>query len=163
MCRREIYRIKATVHHTLLKLTAALVPSSPPTEVERLRQCLDLFDHILVEEYSEDTLSMARPSENAHTICDFCGSDIFQSYWECSHCVQGPSAPIGEGFALCSRCYVDGRSCSCNELVPVQCVPFESLLIDRRRAVHALEQGHCSSQLISEESVFLPWYSDATH
>jgi hypothetical protein len=131
---------------------------------EELRALGDLFDVILVEEYSKDNDNMrlkAAPdstrSAEDHALeecdrisCDFCGSDIFQSFFECQICdpvhpfasisddVLQKEPQVGDGIVICPLCYVEGRSCRCASMDPRQCHPFETLLEARRRAMRCL-------------------------
>lgn len=148
-------------------------PRESPSDVARRQQLvrqvlrlLELFDDVIVEEYSNDHASMpcltapsssisspdcgpllAKDQETICTTCDFCGADIFQSYFECRHCVLPSAAmdnvsnqkPFGEGLAICPSCYVDGRSCPCEYMTPVQCRPFGDLLRDRNKTINVLE------------------------
>ncbi|KAI0957513.1 hypothetical protein AcW1_005882 [Taiwanofungus camphoratus] len=74
--------------------------------------------------------------------CDFCGADIFQSFFECKQCVpldtSESSTRHGDGLLICATCYVEGRSCSCERMEPVQCRPFRTLLRDRNKAADVL-------------------------
>lgn len=123
---------------------------------EDLGRTLAAFDHILIEEYSPDhlpmphlsrrssrTLALARSKKNElheGITCDFCGADIFQSFFECPKCVDEETSDAGleNSFAVCSGCYVEGRSCKCTDMYPVQCRPFRDLLRDRAAALDAL-------------------------
>ncbi|GJE95153.1 hypothetical protein PsYK624_113340 [Phanerochaete sordida] len=85
----------------------------------------------------------------ANFCCDFCGSDIFQSYFECSSCRpfnaededdmrSDEETRLGDGVLICPPCYVEGRTCSCTEMKPGQCRPFTDLLRDRNDAAALL-------------------------
>jgi hypothetical protein len=122
---------------------------------EDLYHLLRLFDHIMEEEYCEDHKDMqhlhSSSSDSSSTgkcdrvTCDFCGTDIFQSFFECRDCgnafpgsdhtPSSPGAGLGDGLVICPSCYVEGRSCRCGSMEPVQFRPFEDLLSVRRRAV----------------------------
>lgn len=197
MCRKEIYRVKYTIYHALLKCTQNLQKYTPPSSSEahhsripvsasrddlptssgseltnklrlkkELRQLINLFDDVLGEEYSKDhnqLFQMAAPlsfsdesSEGSATppttqdgisrvICDFCGTDIFQSFFECRKCVAAPGsgseAASDEGLAICPSCYVEGRSCRCEIMHPMQHRPFSELLHDRNIAVKVLQHS----------------------
>lgn len=77
---------------------------------------------------------------SCNMACDFCGADIFQSFFECRKCraveQERPKAEIlpGDGLLVCPGCYIEGRSCVCEIMEPMQCRPFEVLLQDRNRA-----------------------------
>lgn len=198
MCRPEVYRVKAAIYHSLLRIadgledtakahlqgsggttsTVDIFPSTPASEstatherLEALRKCLDLFDAILVEEsppglyHPASTISQAtspRPIKPVqlttlsgergnveHMTCDFCGADIFQSFFECRACVaaQQPTTS-GDGFIVCPGCYSEGRSCLCENMEAVQCRPFNQLMKDRERVAMLLgSYGHPKEQL----------------
>jgi hypothetical protein len=76
--------------------------------------------------------------------CDFCGSDIFVSFFCCKHCSPSAKSPssISDGLHICPGCCAEGRSCGCGKLMePVQCWPLQILYDDYNRAVHALNGG----------------------
>ena len=79
--------------------------------------------------------------------CDFCGADIFQSFFECRTCSGSPTewTQPGDGFLICSACYVEGRSCACDEMEPMQCRPLQVLIDDRNRAASACRQFGASA------------------
>ena len=42
--------------------------------------------------------------------CDFCGADIFQSFFECQKCLKDKTTPVtrpGDGLLICPSCYVN--------------------------------------------------------
>jgi hypothetical protein len=118
---------------------------------------------------------LASPIDNAADkgdciTCDFCSSDVFQSFFECRNCgshhgspTHGPQSEVGlgDGLIICPSCYVEGRSCKCEVMTPVQCRPFDVLLRLRRRAMTALaslRQDHDIGNpiaLVDEQLVFL--------
>jgi hypothetical protein len=206
VCRKEIYRVKYTIYHALLKCTQNLQKYTPPSSSEahhsripvsasrddlptssgseltnklrlkkELRQLINLFDDVLGEEYSKDhnqLFQMAAPlsfsdesSEGSATppttqdgisrvICDFCGTDIFQSFFECRKCVAAPGsgseAASDEGLAICPSCYVEGRSCRCEIMHPMQHRPFSELLHDRNIAVKVLQHSELEGGVNSD-------------
>jgi hypothetical protein len=139
-----------------------------------MKQLLQLFDDILVEEYSPDyrdisCLSSSQshapsptPSNSSlvtlvhvgdasgdldcHVICDFCGADVFQSFFECGRCVERNTSEgsgvdeRGGSCVVCAACYVEGRSCQCKSMDAMQLQPFENLLDLRSKAFHALHE-----------------------
>ncbi|KAF9246293.1 hypothetical protein BU15DRAFT_40296 [Melanogaster broomeanus] len=158
VCRTEIYKVKSNVFHALQHFTSVVenLPENSTqrntTAVEKLKKLADLFDDILVGEYSttRDSLAHVSTSGSLHTDdlqCDFCGADIFQSFFECESCVSTPSGTstdiiaVGDGLILCPLCYVEGRTCRCEAMKPVQCRPFNELLQIRDRAVRAIQLG----------------------
>lgn len=85
--------------------------------------------------------------------CDFCGADIFQSFFECQTCVPSNSSAsmqLGDGILICPSCYVEGRTCLCETMVPVQCRPFEQLLQDRNKAATMLNREQPDDFLFQE-------------
>lgn len=74
-------------------------------------------------------------------VCDFCGSDIFISFFCCQDCFlpTEDSSGLGGGLHICPGCYVEGRSCRCGLMDPVQSWPLRILYADYNRAVRALE------------------------
>lgn len=153
VCRQEIYKVKSNIFHALqhfTKLTEDL-PERHSTASTDLKQLVYLFDEILAGEFSvsRDSMPHVSQSEMSHTDnlhCDFCGADIFQSFFECDSCLPASSSavsagvlPVGDGLVLCPLCYVEGRTCQCGEMQPVQCRPFSELLGIRDRAVRAIQ------------------------
>lgn len=158
VCRQEIYKVKSNIFHALQHFTGVLEnlqegskSESCPTSAEHLKQLVTLFDDILAGELSISRDSMPHVSQSgvSHTDdlhCDFCGADIFQSFFECDSCLPASSSgasailPIGDGLVLCPSCYVEGRTCRCEDMQPVQCRPFKELLELRDRAIRAIER-----------------------
>lgn len=155
VCRQEIYKVKCNIFHALqhfTKLTEDLPDPRKTTSTENLKQLICLFDDILAGEFSvsRDSMPHVSQSEMSHTDnlhCDFCGADIFQSFFECDSCLPASSSgvsagilPVGDGLVLCPLCYVEGRTCQCGEMQPVQCRPFSDLLRIRDRAVRAIQR-----------------------
>ena len=83
-----------------------------------------------------------QPAGACNFACDFCGADIFQSFFECRACagLSEPSTQPGDGLLICPACYVEGRSCECDNMEPAQCRPLNVLLGDRNRAADVLRQ-----------------------
>jgi hypothetical protein len=120
-----------------------------------LQRLLEVYDDILLEEAchmkDDDKLSFVlnTPPPSSSTsddtddriMCDFCGADIFQSFLECRTCVKKPEQVTpGSGCVVCSRCYIDGRTCRCGSMNPVQRGPFDNLLKVRNEAVEVLKR-----------------------
>ncbi|KAF9454665.1 hypothetical protein P691DRAFT_656001 [Macrolepiota fuliginosa MF-IS2] len=156
-------------HYTQnLKNTAAQEVTSIQKSVltNTLGTILRLYDHILIEEYSpygesliSNTDSGRRgsssrtrditPSSDTESIqlaedfhaCDFCGADIFQSYFQC---IGKASSRDGvEGYIVCPGCYVEGRTCACQEMAQMQRQSFDVLLAARWEALEVLKDtGH---------------------
>ncbi|KAF8559799.1 hypothetical protein OG21DRAFT_1402382 [Imleria badia] len=159
VCRQEIYKVKSNIFHALQHFTR-LAQDSPepsdsnsrPTSTENLKRLVCLFDDILAAEVSisRDSMPHVAQPDTPHTDnlhCDFCGADIFQSFFECDSCLPTSSSdgstgilPFGDGLVLCPSCYVEGRTCQCGEMQPVQCRPFSDLLEIRDRAIRAIQR-----------------------
>lgn len=121
-----------------------------------LKQLLGLFDDILAQEVTVQHDFLPHISQSGSTYCDdincdFCGADIFQSFFECDKCVSpspsGDSSPIllGYGLVICPSCYVEGRSCRCGNMQPVQCRVMADLLQSRNDAAEAIQHFECQS------------------
>jgi hypothetical protein len=138
---------------------------------KKLRCLVDLFDDVLVEDFCKDhkqmshmaTSSTSADSSNelsdgstpptteegiSRVTCDFCDTDVFQSFFECRKCVASDAMDTGgthesrdDGLVICPSCYVEGRTCQCEDMQPMQCRPFSELLRDRNAAVKVLEQS----------------------
>ncbi|KAL6298227.1 hypothetical protein BKA93DRAFT_812084 [Sparassis latifolia] len=81
--------------------------------------------------------------------CDFCGADIFQSCFECRKCICNPDSEE-ERLLICAACYVEGRTCRCESMMPVQSRSFETLLQDRNKAVEVLLRGSDSKMWVGD-------------
>ena len=113
---------------------------------------LELFREIILDEYHPDAEFLDHvvhdfnhnvyDTEGYPTFsCDFCGSDIFISFFCCKCCSLSAesSSGVSDGLHICPGCYAEGRSCRCERLMnPVQCWPLEILYADYNRAVQAL-------------------------
>ncbi|KAI0647021.1 hypothetical protein C8Q79DRAFT_907570 [Trametes meyenii] len=92
-------------------------------------------------------------SAACNLACDFCGADIFQSFFECKACRQpedGSAAEVGDGLLVCAACYVEGRMCDCGVMRPAQCRPFDMLLVDRNEAAAAASTVLTDSEKVSK-------------
>ncbi|KNZ78408.1 hypothetical protein J132_00771 [Termitomyces sp. J132] len=168
VCRPEIYRVKSTIFQTLIKRRdillslkgqAVLAPKTGDKKlISTTKDLLNLFDSVLLEEsptpnrrfpclqpitslnHSPDSLVMSSTLIDQLT-CDFCGADIFQSFFECLSCVNAPNGSKiehGDGFVICAGCYIEGRSCKCGNMDPIQCRPFQELLAVRNKVADLL-------------------------
>ncbi|KAG2157278.1 hypothetical protein DEU56DRAFT_905932 [Suillus clintonianus] len=167
VCRSETYKVKLNIYRALQYQTQMLrelqeqqtnsphPDRSSPTlnlNLERvaddLHHLLELLDDVLGEEYSPKHQHMPHVSQSdtchqTDITCDFCGADIFQSFFECTSCaLHLPSVndemKIGDGIVVCSLCYVEGRGCNCGSMNPTQCQPFGDLLRIRDEALHVI-------------------------
>ncbi|OJT06140.1 hypothetical protein TRAPUB_3075 [Trametes pubescens] len=78
---------------------------------------------------------------SCNLACDFCGADIFQSFFECKECRTADDGSVpqpGDGLLICPACYVEGRSCDCRQMEPMQTRSFDMLLSDRNDAARAI-------------------------
>ncbi|KAH9066292.1 hypothetical protein EDB87DRAFT_1732683 [Lactarius vividus] len=165
VCRAETYRVKSTIHHTLRRNTALLEDlvrtkglrsygAFRKQLADDVQAALELFLEIIRDEYHPDAEVLGRVVNNFNHntydtggypgfICDFCGSDIFVSFFWCEDCSLPAenSCGVSDGMHICPGCYVEGRSCSCGRLMdPVLCWPLRILYADYNRAVRALER-----------------------
>jgi hypothetical protein len=118
-----------------------------------VQKLLELFREVILEEYYPDAEILNHVIKDfKHNVydtedypafsCDFCGSDIFVSFFCCKHCslLAKNTSTISDGLHICPGCYVEGRSCGCGALMePVQCWPLRILYGDYNRAVRALK------------------------
>lgn len=161
VCRIETYRVKSTIYHTLRRIIKQgkrnrdrLDSSASSLNVNTtsiLDTLLHLFDSILKEEYTQEhrdipTLSEIDTEDDCdieQLACNFCGCDIFQSFFECTTCVKVAGqkrVARGAGFNICPGCYVEGRSCQCEVMSPVQCRLPADLLKTRKQGIALLAQ-----------------------
>ena len=156
VCRPETYRVKSTIHYALLGLKKDLsqhtnTPNSCDNiEVKQLvsdiQELLLLYEFILAEEFETHREEMPRRSaqneansiDDEHITCDFCGSDIFQSFLECQTC-EADSAE--GGYVVCPGCYAEGRSCKCKCQIMqrMQRRQFKLLLDTRAEAIQVVD------------------------
>lgn len=157
LCRPEIYRVKYTIYSSLKRyselLSASLTSSTQSTNrkqehiVSTLVALVYLFNIILQQESYTVSLSTTSPN-SGHFRCDFCGADIFSRCFECRICVDVELSPAsvhrGDGFILCNGCYIDGRTCKCGSMDPLERLPMNNLLRDRDTASMLLAQSGTS-------------------
>ena len=62
---------------------------------------------------------------------------------------------VGDGLLICPSCYVEGRSCKCEIMHPVQYMDFAILLRDRNQAAQILQQAdrniHLRREIMREQ------------
>ncbi len=99
---------------------------------------LTLFDEILQSEWepNPDGIQIDQPG-TPDIACDFCGADIFQSFFECTECAS-PQSTDEPAYILCAACYTEGRSCTCRTMAPKIRRPFVNLLDVRNQAAQLL-------------------------
>ena len=155
VCRPEIYRVKRMIYDTLVQRTSTLntlVHDTPdPTfdsvnplckEVDRLTS---LVDDVLEQEYSSHHRGLRQvtnsfASDGHGYTCDFCGADIFLSSFQCGSC--SPTDGSRDPVCLCPTCVVEGRTCKCGNMEPVQSGKFRDLLRTRNTAMLRLRDAH---------------------
>ena len=131
MRSRNVFREQlANDVRTLLKLFQEIIQDEYHPDAEILYHIVRDFNHKVYETEGYPAFS-----------CDFCGSDIFVSFFCCKDCTLSDenSSNISDGLHICPGCYAEGRSCRCGALMePVQCWPLQILYTDYNRAVRAL-------------------------
>ncbi|PPQ63092.1 hypothetical protein CVT24_005947 [Panaeolus cyanescens] len=163
--RFETYRVKATVHRTLLEDVSSLElmvsgqahlvqeHSSGSSQnkqkqflLHRTSQLLRVYSNILTEEYcSAFKTSTMEASQDNRLVCDFCGCDVFQSFFECQdRCFETDADDLKQYCILCAGCFAEGRTCACGDMKPMQRYDFSALLDLRSRAIQLLENTSTS-------------------
>ncbi|KIK57690.1 hypothetical protein GYMLUDRAFT_45855 [Collybiopsis luxurians FD-317 M1] len=138
VCRREIYRIRFTLYQTIVALTEQLCNGDKDKNCfRRLTQALKAFDDVLKNECVADYTSLPCIPSETFLTCDFCGADIFQSFFECNECHTYDS---NDSCAICADCFIEGRSCRCRSMRPMQVQPLGNILRERRSTVKLLEE-----------------------
>ncbi|KAF9052926.1 hypothetical protein BJ165DRAFT_1340122 [Panaeolus papilionaceus] len=170
VCRFETYRVKSTVHRVLQenvscldamlsrseeghpegsqKVQAIAGPSIDMTELRqpllsRVSHLLRVYSSILAEElcttFQKSTLG---PAQDTHLVCDFCGCDVFQSFFECQDaCFETDGDGFKQHCIICPGCFVEGRTCACSDMKPMQRYDFEKLLALRARGIEILNEA----------------------
>lgn len=109
--------------------------------INKICKLLFLFERILNEEWTDlEGVEVKYPelpleADFEGLTCDFCGADIFESFFECKN-VMCFSRENGdrESVTLCAGCYVEGRSCTCEIMTPTQRLPLQQL-VDLQKSV----------------------------
>ncbi|KZT26417.1 hypothetical protein NEOLEDRAFT_1155897 [Neolentinus lepideus HHB14362 ss-1] len=131
-----------------------------------LSELLRLFDDILVEEYHPEHGKLEHVAPDSgnrlrwHHTCDFCGVDIFQSFFECRYCGSGSNEQgrvTGDGLIVCSSCYVEGRTCKCAHMTLAQRFNFDDLVEHRNEAARTL-RAIAPEKGLTELSLDGSWY-----
>lgn len=150
--------MKSTIHYALLTQTKELqsfisrkrgsstsssklvVPKA--FDISNLKALLSLYDCILAEEYApgNDNMHHVIAQKNGsddedHLSCDFCGGDIFQSFFDCGKCTEDENH-----LQICSGCFVEGRHCKCQHMRSMQYRNFKELVEIRDRAENVIRQ-----------------------
>ncbi|EJU05318.1 hypothetical protein DACRYDRAFT_46045 [Dacryopinax primogenitus] len=164
VCRPEIYSVKHLIHGAVMSGTKSLsealsesdgdVTSRVCAMRDRLKPLVNAYTEIIVEGWDPQRKGEPQtwdPDGQTRISCDFCGAEIFQSYFECRECDQEKK----ESVSICSTCYVEGRSCVCDFMEPVTVQPFSLLLSVRNKAVDVL------NRCLTEEEQLIPDYTHA--
>ncbi|KAH9946139.1 uncharacterized protein BXZ73DRAFT_37021 [Epithele typhae] len=110
-----------------------------------LIRVLKFFQQVLRDEYDDGHDQYPHLAsdevELSHLACDFCGADIFQSFFECSACGDAEGKGVGFGLIICPGCYVEGRTCECDNMTPSQCRPINILIEAYNGAARILHQA----------------------
>lgn len=147
VCRPEVYRTKLLLYRSIINFTRYVNNNHDDPKVEKpvsiatdaIRRLLPYLDQVLVSEWDPNHSTFTRYSGAQIPVCNFCGADIFQSFLECQQCIE-PSEDATEedlavgAYQICATCYVEGRSCKCVIMQPMQRWPFLDLLTVRNRA-----------------------------
>ncbi|KAJ8699908.1 hypothetical protein PTI98_002985 [Pleurotus ostreatus] len=181
VCRPETYKIKSIIFYTLLQKASQLRALTERQEhgtaiAADLASVVDLFASILVEEYSGpapqfDPLTPGTASSEPSSfdprcyepkdgclVCDFCGADIFQTYFESENCcADSPDtaqASKSDPFVLCPGCYAEGRLCQCQRMTLLQCYSFDDLHKELQDAIIVLETYQTKNRLTIDAQRF---------
>ncbi|KAI0082655.1 hypothetical protein K474DRAFT_1681082 [Panus rudis PR-1116 ss-1] len=155
VCRPEQYRIKhllyrSVIHHTQ-RLTELPLTSRSREDLNTGSPTLRLKPPTANARRDHATSST---KEHVYLMCDFCGADIFQSFFECRDCAKlddhETEEDWGSGVLICPGCYVEGRTCECGSMQAVQCRPFSQLLSARNAAAETLRSY---SSLLENEAL----------
>lgn len=165
-----MYRTRLLVYRSVKKIAASLankdrngdeaVSSLDEDEaMESLRALVPLLDGILISEYDPGYKTFPKSKQAHLPLCDFCGADIFQSFFECPSCLSVGVTPPGP-YQMCAGCYVEGRRCACGGLEPRQRRSFKTLIRHRNQAA-ALIPEDVEVVTLTPESVLLHLHSEA--
>ncbi|KAF9517818.1 hypothetical protein BS47DRAFT_445764 [Hydnum rufescens UP504] len=130
--RPEIYRVKHLLHQTIEQLTLKYGDLNR-AERNHFRRLVRIMSEIHVEEYHPDYKNfLVETTNDLKFTCDCCSADIFQTYFECKKCTP-PNEP-DQFYTMCTMCYVEGRSCKCEDMAPRVLRPWPELLRIRNNA-----------------------------
>jgi hypothetical protein len=132
-------------------------PDSTPASVnplcKEIARLIELLDDVLEQEYSTQHRRLRQvtnsfvPGGHGH-VCDFCGADIFLSFFQCDSCSSGDGSE--DPICLCPACFVEGRTCKCRSMEPVKCGNFRELLRNRNNAMLKLRDAR-EAELCDED------------
>lgn len=120
--------------------------SSSPGDLPKLTE---LLLAVLIEEFHPEqdgftTIAQSESQADAYS-CDYCGRDIFISFFECACPRRASSEENGAtsdgDIQLCPGCVAEGRSGACaGPLMPVQRFPYSSVRDGYNNAVRTLRE-----------------------
>jgi hypothetical protein len=143
VCRPEVYRVKATIAAVVSLCSDILHTQRKGNEsehVSRLTDFLPLYKQMLVESYDPHWETYETRTLDGES-CDCCGADIWQSAMICTSCSPGAADKAETPHFICGSCYIDGRSCACETMQPVQARPFDELISLANNAVKLLHSN----------------------
>lgn len=171
LCRPEVYHVRKAIYTTMKSHTSrlkeslsgsSLGPSSshpdtcyPMSRVaDELRKLIRLLDSVLLEGYSDnhDSLFLSKDLEPSPT-CHCCGASLFLSYFSCpGTCVdlEFDSSHLDMSIRVCGACYVEGRSCTCRNMVPGRLRNFSDILQERNDAAITLSNYLASCSMSAD-------------
>lgn len=136
-----MYRTKQLTYEAVRGLSALLEANDSATSSTSLREetistlhiLIPILDEIINSEYDTGHASITLHTDTSFLVCDFCGADIFVSFFECVSCLDRDVEPH-EAYHLCGGCFVEGRNCACGGLQPKQRMRFDSIIAVRNNA-----------------------------
>ena len=116
-----------TLHETISNLSKRIREAYSPPLISLAFSCLALMDDVLLSEWMPHPAQVLTPEPDTYITCDYCGSDIFCHFFQCSSCIRG-SDPI----TICPLCCASGRGCKCiSGMRACSIVTFDSLVKPR--------------------------------
>ncbi|KAG8876333.1 hypothetical protein FRC20_001836 [Serendipita sp. 405] len=162
VCRNEVYRTKTTVAVAIQNCVKEWNSrdSSDNDGLQPLAllllQLLPLYKQMMIESYDVNHASYLTKALDGES-CHCCGADVWQSAFVCDQCniYDPPSSEVGY-IVICPPCYLDGRSCRCRTMQPVQDRPFAELLELGNTALQLLSmyRSHDSIPVFAEDSLY---------
>lgn len=124
------------------------------SSIHEMRKLLQIVNEILGAEshLEDDQLASFEEQPPVDLACASCGGEIFQMAFICggSCLVDGKIETLdGNKVTICPLCFVDGRTCSCGKMRPLQ-VREIGLLVRTRDVVHDFIRGTAEEFLFSE-------------
>ncbi|PVG01994.1 hypothetical protein CPB86DRAFT_780884 [Serendipita vermifera] len=150
VCRPEVYRVRALIHAAVVQTTAKFKELSKGVDSKSqqsdllmtLKKLLPLYLQMVEESSVSSQVQIASHPLDSE-VCGFCGSDIWQSALMCENCTLDDN---GRNVLICPPCYLDGRSCLCKRMRPVQSSSQEQLLEVANNTLRLLRQHTNTTQ-----------------